>query len=297
MKCVDASEMLRIHAGQMSPEEIEALNQHVVQCESCATLRDEIDGMTRRLAADPGEFDEPEFSSDVMTLIRTGRADREFSRPARRPLWRTWRTWLLVPATAAATAVLLLLFWPQIKTGQPDRTDELQARGGSTEDPDRWVSLRIYRKRGPSYELVERDLRRGDALAFAYLNRPPSSFRYLMILGVDLRGRIFWYYPAHVDSSKNPRSIRIRAGERATELPDQVRQEWGAGALRIFGLFSDRPLDIRSVEQRVARQMAEVRTVERLERINIDGVGQHSLLLRVRAPARDVRAPARSGAD
>lgn len=278
MKCVDDSQLLRIHAGQVSPEEMEDLNHHFSRCPTCATLHDEISGMTKRLAPDLDEFHEPDFTNEVMTLIQTGRADREFSRPTRLPFWRAWRTWLFVPATVAATAALLITVWPQNKIERPD---EFQARSGLKENPDRWVSLHVYRRHNQGYELVKRDLRSGDALAFAYLNRTPSVFRYLMIFAVDHRGNVFWYYPAHTDKNKNPTSIEIHSNSRPIDLPDQVRHEWEAGALRIVGLFSKTPFDVQTVEKLVARQLVEAKTVEHLNRIKISGVGQHSRLLRV----------------
>ncbi len=287
MKCVNDSQLLRIHAGQVSLEEMEELNHHFSQCSRCATLRDEINDMAKRFAPDADEFHDQDFTNEVMTLLRTGRADREFSCPARPPFWRAWKTWLLVPATVAATAALLITVWPQFGA---ERSSEFQARSGLKENPDRWVSLRIYRRHSRGYELVKRDLRSGDALAFAYLNRAASSFRYLMIFAVDHRGNMFWYYPAHIDKNKNPTSIKIRSSSRPTELPDQVRHEWAAGSLRIFGLFSKTPLDVQKVEKLVARQMVAVKTIERLDRIKIAGIGQHSQLL-------DVVAPSKQGTD
>lgn len=282
MRCVDEAQLLRVHAGQVSAEELEHLQRHLAGCPSCAALRDEIDGMAGRFAPDAGEFRDPDFTAEVMTRIRSGRADREFGRPARPP-WRTvWRRWLLVPATVAAAAALLIAVWPRLRE---DPSGALQARGGSQDSPDRWVSLSTYRRVARGYEPVQRDLRPGDALAFAYLNRPPSAFRYLMVFAVDRSGQVFWYYPAHVEKNENPKSIAIAQGARPRELPDEVRHAWAAGPLRIVGLFSKAPLDVHTVEQTVARQLAAAKTVERLPRIAIAGAGQHSQLLRVVAPA------------
>lgn len=282
MRCVDESQLLRSQAGQLSPEETDALSRHLARCPSCAALRDEIDGMVQRLAPDPGEFHDPDFTGEVLTLIRTGRADREFGGAARPPSRTAWRKWLLVPATVAAAAALLIAVWPRLGEERPGG---LQARGGSQDNPDRWVSLRTYRRVQRGYEPVRRDLRSGDALAFAYLNRPPSAFRYLMVFAIDRGGHVFWYYPAHVDRNKNPTSVEIQSSARPTELPDEVRHEWAAGPLRIVGLFSKAPFDVQTVEKAVARQMVEAKAVERLSRIAIAGAGQHSRLLRVLAPS------------
>ncbi len=100
-----------------------------------------------------------------------------------------------------------------------------------------------------------------------------------MVLGVDSQGQIFWFYPRHEDAAKNPVSIEIRAGSQPIELLDQVSHEPSEGPFRIFGLFSPKPLDVRGVEEVVAHDLRNAQSLEKLTRLGIGDVGQHSILL------------------
>jgi hypothetical protein len=270
MKCVDADELMRLASGQLESERAELVHVHMAHCAGCAARRDELAVMTARLRPDPGEFDAAAVS-EVMALIRMGKADRPES--ARPSLWRAWQTWFLLPATAAATAAVMLLFWPQ-----PQPLDAgFQARGGAAMDLDRWVSLQVFRASPTGYEPVTDSIAPDDALAFTYLNHAPEPLHFLTVLAVDARGRLFWYYSP---------SVPIQQGSQPFELPEQVQHDLAPGALRIFALFSAEPLSRPLLEERVKAGLREVRAPADLTRLGLSGVGQHSLRLEVR-PARE----------
>lgn len=282
MKCMDAANVMRFYAGQVSPEDEEDINNHLSRCDKCASLRAEIETTVKRLAPDDGEFHDPDFTDEVMTLIRLGRAPREAEARTRTPFWKHWQTWLLVPATAAATAALFFVVAPQRLHKD---TTEFQVRGTLTKNPDRWVSLQAFHVTDQGYRPVRRDVFADDTLAFTYQNRPPSQFRYLIVIAIDDRGEVYWYYPAHVDNAKNPSSIEIDHDEEPIQLPEQVKHELAIGPLRIFGLFSSAPLDVGAVEQKVTSHLAQVGAIVELHRIEIENTGQHSLLLNVIKPS------------
>ncbi len=131
---------------------------------------------------------------------------------------------------------------------------------------------------------MEADLRADDALLFTIHNRPESPYRYAMIFGFDDRGEIYWYYPAYTDAAEDPVSIPAPASDQPIALEEAVRHRLHPGWLRVVGLFSRSPLDVRSVEATVARAVAEHGGVKDVDRVPTSEVsGQHSFLLRVEA--------------
>ncbi len=278
MKCVDSSEVMRLFAGKLSVERAELVNTHFDHCDQCAVLRDEIGAMTSRLQHDPDEFKDEAAAFEVMTLIRMGKAEKPEVVPSRFLFWKSWQTWLLVPATAAATAVLMMVLWSPTKQ---DATDGFQARGAETINLNAWVSLQVFRAGKNGYEPVRDVIAADDALAFSYLNRSDSQLRYLAVFAVDNQGEVFWYYPPNVDAGNSPGSVSVQSGAQPIELPEQVAHHLRIGLLRIFGVFSKDPLSVQFIEAQAGRDFVTSQTVERMTRVSLPDVGQYSLLLRV----------------
>jgi hypothetical protein len=212
-----------------------------------------------------------------MDLIRLGRAERPEPTP-RISIFKAWQTWVLLPATAVATAAVMLVVTPRL--GEKESGD-FQSRGAGTRELDQWVSIQAFRGTADGYEEVRDRIAPDDALAFTYRNRPDSRFRFLMVFGVDEVGRVYWYYPQHNDPAANPGSISIDAVPGVVELPEQVAHDLGTGSFRLFGLFSPEPLAVDEVERVAGNALAAAGGIEQLRRLEIEGIGQHSLLLRV----------------
>ena len=282
MKCANVSEVALYVAGELGPERKVALETHLDGCEACSRVHEELGAVAGSLAPEPAEFADPKLAGDVMTLIRLGQADRDRT-PVVRPRNR-WLWWLAPAAVAVAAAALLVVVWP---TGGTDPTSGFQPRSSGGTNPDRWVSLRVFRALPSGYEeIVGGPIAQDDALAFAYEDRSRPRFGYLMVFAVDARGEVFWYYPIHTSDLANPRSIATVAGAEPIELPNEIVHDLALGPLRIFALFSRRPLDVDDVEAQVGRELGHVRGVEALERLESTDIGQHSLLLFVGPPAR-----------
>jgi hypothetical protein len=284
MRCVDSSEITRLFAGQLSEERVELLQVHFKHCVKCAALKDDVLAMTARLQHDPGELDDPTAVDEVMALVRMGKAEQEATGENTRAWWRAWQTWLLVPATAAATAMVMTVFWPH-REGTTD--DGFQARGRETVNLDRWVSLQVFRSTGHGYEPVHDVVAADEALAFAYLNQSGDQLHYLAVFGVDERGELLWYYPPNTSADRDPTSISIRGGAQPIELPEQVTHDLRPGLLRIFGIFSSGPLSVRAIEEQLQQDLRAAQTVERMARVGLDDVGQYSLPLRVQGAAEE----------
>lgn len=271
MKCVTYQDMLRYVAGTLTAESVRRIDRHVSGCEVCLRLRDELQAMIRRLGPDPGEFDQPAIADEVMTLVRLGRA-----RPGPAGHLRFRLVWW--PAVASLAALLALVV-VVVATGDRTSPGGMQVRAGA-DDPSRWVSIKVFRASRGGYEPVPGRIRPDDALAFTYQNRD-ERYRHLMVLAVDGRERVFWYYPALTGEGHVSRSIPIEG--TAGRLPDEIRHDLQAGRLRLFAVFSASALAAGDVEHALARDLASARDLEHLERITLPGTGQHSILLQVQA--------------
>ena len=279
MKCINPSEIYRVIVGGVDEDKKAAFEHHFSHCEHCAQVRAEVQKMVARLEPAQGEFDDQHFVGDVMTLIRLGRARPEIS-PWASPSFfqnRSWLKWAMVPLAVAATAALAMILWPNAEIVDPPH---FQARGVA-KNPDRWVSIHVHRLAGKGYQPVSQSVNPNDTLAFAYTNRSPSRYRFLMIFAVDPSGAIFWYYPAHVNARENPMSIPISYSDTPLTLPEQVRHPLKPGKVRLFGMFSETPLDVNKIESIIQREMKLSGSIEKLSRLSLTKTGQHSFIMSV----------------
>ncbi|MBN2494310.1 MAG: hypothetical protein JXR96_06965 [Deltaproteobacteria bacterium] len=276
MSCVEPAEVVRYLEKDLGPERSAAVGEHFKHCERCARLRDEMEALRRRLAADPGEFGDPGLADDLLTLIRLGQADRAAERG--RSFWSARWVW-----AGAAAAVMLIAAVPMwlYSRAEPRPDTEFAARGGPSGDADAWVSIQIFKATPGGYEPAIGQIAPDDALAFAYDKRARSGYGFLMILAVDQRGEIFWYYPAYEDASSDPASIPVDDTLAARPLRDEIQHALRPGALRVFSVFSRQALRVKAVEAMVEADWQRAGSIERLQRLSIPGTGQHTLLLSV----------------
>jgi len=287
MKCIEASELYRLILDELDPDRAAAIEHHLGHCERCASAWNEVQRLVGHLAPDEGEFDDPAFAGDVMTLVRLGRTQKKEPHPS---WWEAlvgrWRAGLATALVAAATASLVLLVWPR-----PEGPDSgFQSRGGA-ESPDSWVSIQAYRAAGTAHQPISSALAADDALAFTYSNRSRGVYRFLMILGVDRTGHVFWYYPAYTRAGEDPASVPISSSENPQTLPQQVRHDLRPGELRLFGLFSRAPLRVHQVEAVVATSLQAAGSLRQLQRLPLEGTGQHSFIVAVTAAPGPGSAP------
>jgi hypothetical protein len=276
MSCANDKELARLVSGIVEPEPAAALKEHLGRCARCRDRHAHMAAMTGRLAADPGEFDQGNLVADVMSGIRQAESKRRLPAPAR----ASWR-WLWAPVVAACATVAILVARPALR---PAATDGFQARGGAVESPDRWVSVQIFRATDTGYQRVVDRVAADDALAFAYSNPGDEGYRYLMIVAVDERGEVFWYYPAGESDERNPHGVGIARTSRA-DLPDEIRQALRPGALRIFAVFSKEPYPVGDIDRVLRKDLQAAQTLARLDRLSLAGTGQQTFLLAVGPPA------------
>jgi hypothetical protein len=116
------------------------------------------------------------------------------------------------------------------------------------------ASVRVYRHHGAEHQAVQGAFARDEELSFAYTN--PAGYRYLLVAGVDDGNEVFWYYPAWQDATANPSAIPIQSSSKLVELPDAVRHQLAGKHLRLLAIFTNEPLTVRQVEERISSQGA-----------------------------------------
>lgn len=181
------------------------------------------------------------------------------------------RSWLAIFALGlAATAALMLSLGAE---------PEFAPRGNlNAPEP---AALGVFRV-SPSEQRVER-LRRGEApisiriddvIQFVYRN---ERFAYAVLVGLDAEGGVQWYHPRDAGSPAVPLV--------AAAIDEPFGNAWSMkaapGPLRVFALFSARPLAREQVDAALRRAAAAGSSLAALERLEGVEAFQDSLLFEV----------------
>ncbi len=276
MHCPERNRVYELAAGKLSSEAAVRLEQHLMNCASCAKLNAELKQLTERLEIEPGELVDPEMDEAIITLVRLDRAGCAVERGA----VRRWKSYAVAALAAAACITLFFTLQPRSAPVEQN-SDEFYARSGVGRRENRWVSIEVFRAIESQYEPVKKRIDADDALAFSYVNRNNPAFRFLLIFAVDESGRVFWYYPSYTDRDANPTSIPIKQTVEPVALAEEVQHDLRSGPLRLFAVFSMSALDVRAIEDRVAFELRDRRTLAKLDGLDLPDTGQHSFLLNV----------------
>ena len=162
--------------------------------------------------------------------------------------WRRRGSRLGLGMMALAGAAGIVLFVTRAPTSQND----FVSRGSLTGSPSLDLDVAVFRVQGDrESERVRDQVSARDELAFAYRNERGKPF--LMIFAVDAAGRVAWYHPGWTDAASNPKAIPITRQVGFKELPEAVRQPLQGDRIALHALFMDSAVDVRSIEERVAR--------------------------------------------
>jgi hypothetical protein len=181
----------------------------------------------------------------------------------------------------------------ETRSSVASRSDGFRSRAVGINEDDAAVSISIYRQDGPGHRSVVDQVATDDYLAFAYTNSSKAELRYLILFGVDERGDIYWYYPAHEKRDENPCSISVRQTHEETPLPDEVQHHLLPGQLKIWALFSKTPLCVSSIEQLLKETFTKARSLSAIRRLDLPETTQHTSELSVRTR----RAPPNTGVE
>lgn len=291
---------------ELSPREARRLREHLGACPSCQERYNRVVLASRLLAGGPKAIAIP--SEGELQRVRARVLERVRLVPDAEPARRSsiFR-WVAVLAASAAVFALVLPIALRYAGSPPRRVEragggvaetaaELQVRGPGQAAPSEKHGLRAFCIRSPGgtsllvQSVVPSDPAApekltscglGDVMKFAYTNR--SSLPYLFLVGLDERYALKWYEP------HPPRTASVEVKRDAVDetIPRAVRigVNHQAGALRLYAIFSARPLEAKAIEAAAARAKKAGRPLARLAALPLEGaVEQRSLLLRLSAP-------------
>lgn len=167
--------------------------------------------------------------------------------------------WLLGGALAIAAAALLGVgHWPRATTGSEPSV--LVARGTNMRAISATVQAFVgHAVTGSAPPLLEgAELRAGDGIVVRYSN-PTTSKVYLMVFALDEQRAVHWLHPAYLSESTNPSSLELEPGASERVLPEVAEPEGPTpGELRVYGLLTSAPLDVKAVERRLVGATSDV---------------------------------------
>jgi hypothetical protein len=213
-----------------------------------------------------------QFSEDLRALRfspTTGRSDDDFvarvmaactaepvrevlPAPKRRSSRRT--AWTYGALAAAACVAIGVAVWPPNRPNEVATVETIAARG----NPDAGLTATVqafvgHATPGAAPALLEgATLHPGDGILVRYSN-PSARDVYLMVFAVDEQRNVHWIHPAYLDEKSNPTSLKL--DQRVTDrvLPEVAEPENPAlGQLQVYAVLSALPLDVKSVEGKVA---------------------------------------------
>ena len=231
-KCHECSLIDAHFRGKISPAQERTMREHMLQCEDCH-----------------------EYYKRKLLLANLDPKGMDSRARLAQGLGVTNRSYLLKPlalVAVASVALILVVIW--FGNAGPAENDGFVSRGedGTGEATRLW----IYRvPPGKPSVLAEDEVGADDELAFAYENA--EGKRYLLVFGIDEQDNVYWYHPGWKASTDDPRAITVSKEQGVHELPEAIRHTLKGDKLQIFGVFTDRPLTVKQIEE-VVRQKGEL---------------------------------------
>jgi hypothetical protein len=250
--------LAQLVSGDLGPDEARALEAELAESENSqhqladirknvaeyeadadrhmALLRSRLIAEQSAIGSDPASAgSEPEFSPKPATLggQPTGRQG---------PWWRRLRYYFPAVATAAAAALIALLFYTR-GFEEPPKPD-VAFKGV--------LAVKVVAKRGAQQFMVKSGQRmaEGDALRFIVTTDGPG---YISVFSVDGRGKVSPFYP-EADPRANPAPLHVdRAGRHVLE--GSVILDNALGLEHLVVVFSPERFERATVHRRIRRQL------------------------------------------
>jgi hypothetical protein len=286
----------RLLVEDLSPAKMGELRGHMASCPACQHRYNRVVLASRLLEGGPRALDNPsdrEIAWVEQAVLERARLVPD-AEPARRS---TVLRWVVGLASVAAVAAIVL---PVVLTSTPPPNKPGPAVAPPTEFAARGAPPKLSPQVGVRALCIQRQKDKpdpvvfeatfdptsatpaggptcgvSDILRFTYTNR--SKMSYLFLVGIDQKYRIKWYepHPPKKTSIKVQKDAVNEMLSRAVRLG--VNHE--EGLLRLFAIFSPRPLHAEMVKHAVESARRERTPLTRLDLLQVEDTEQRSILV------------------
>ncbi len=247
----------RLELGGVEPDGRERIAGHVARCSACAARQAEHRELQRQ------------FRTTVFPRT-AGSLAAHRSRGLRRA-FAPGQAWALALAVVAPLGAGMVLVARVARHAESDSAPSIGVKG----DPP----LHVFVRRGGGAAGVSVPVARladgarlspGDALRFVL---DPTGLRYAIIASVDGAGQTSIYFPFHGAASAPVE------GRAALAVPNSIVLDRAPGPERLFVIYSDRPVDARTVREALAPAASGgASAIRATRRLSIPGTVQSTLL-------------------
>ena len=265
MKCISPKDLALYLVGEVTRSQTEVIEEHLSLCGVC---RKELESMREIVSTivKPSDLKDRDYLPDIRRRIDIG----DFEHP------RGSRKWPFIAAAGVVLVMLATLVVSLVQSGKTDDEFTVKSDLAPIMEQDRWVGIQAF-KVGDSGTpaALEDSHRKSDYLIFSYTNLGERPYEFMMIFAVDGKGQVYWFHPAYTQEGDDPASIKISKDAERVELREKVRHDYPEGRLWIYGLFTNEPMKVSSIEKMM-------KTTAPGKRLPIEGSAQHILTLEVK---------------
>jgi hypothetical protein len=247
MTCPSEELLVAIALGEVSPGDAAGFGEHLKNCERCATLTREHAGLASLLRMDAT----PVAADAQFVQLVMGQCAASPSVASPTPLHR--RPWVYGLAAVAAASALWLM-----RPSGHSAPDVVAARGTSSREVAPVTPDVLLLRDKTLLPIEHAELHPGDGLVVRYWNSSDEPV-YLAVFAIDANSAVHWVYPAYLDATQNPTSIRLDRAVEGKIMGEAVEpEEPAAGPLRIVALLTSEPLSVRQVEAQLAQRLGRL---------------------------------------
>jgi hypothetical protein len=237
--CPTETELLSFVDGDLAPEPLQRVGQHLKQCAQCTAQANILFDLILQIKRPVAEV--LDVQAHVASVVaRLDVPVRRGHSPAR-AIWGAL-------GFAAAAGVLALLAWGP---GSEPQFQEFAARGAaSAASLARDVGIQLYTQEDTLVPLQPRGrIRQGSALT-ASLRNLTGGQAHLLLFAIDAQHAVHWIAPAFTTPGTNPLAFTVASTPGEQLLPSAVVfDDLALGPLRIVALITSEPLSVSDIEQ------------------------------------------------
>lgn len=266
MKCISQKNLALYLIGEVTGSQAEVIEEHLSLCGVCRKELESMRDMVNRIGKSSDSTEDRDYLPDIRRRIDSGDFGHQ----------RKSRKWSFIAAAGIVLLALATLVVFLLQSGKTDDEFTVKSDLPPVLEQDRWVGIQAYSVGASGTPMELGDIHReSDYLIFSYTNLGENPFDFMMVFAVDEKGRVYWYHPAYTQEGEDPVSITISKGAERIELREKVRHDYPEGRLWIYGLFTNAPMRVSSIEKMLT-------TTTRGKRIPIEGSAQHILVTEVK---------------